>query len=261
MALTHFNADQQEEILEAIEKDGACILDNLLTAELCDQLMSDFTPHIDAAPWQNVNHGTSKGDFFGVKTKRFHGVPAMSALCEDVLTVPLLLDLASAYLKRGTECRALRVSTVELMVLGEGQSNQELHRDADSWAYLPRTMRHNLLFSANIALCDFTPTNGATVVVPGSNHWIDDRQAREDETCLATMKKGSALLYSGDVLHGGGHNQENAIRTGMYVGYIPSWLATLENHAVTSGTEAISQFGERARHLLDVVEGGFTVVP
>ncbi len=70
---------------------------------------------------------------------------------------------------------APRVSTMELMVLGKGQNNQQLHRDADSWAYLRRSGDENILFSANIALSDFTETNGATVVVPGSCQWSADQ--------------------------------------------------------------------------------------
>jgi len=150
---------------------------------------------------------------------------------------------------------------MELMVLGKGQNNQQLHRDADSWAYLRRSGDENILFSANIALSDFTETNGATVVVPGSCQWSADQQAEEGETCLAVMKQGSALLYSGDVMHGGGNNTQDVIRTGFYIGYIPSWLSPLENHVVASGSDTVDKLDESIQHLLNVVPGGFTVIP
>lgn len=262
MALAHFSVnDSQAEMLAAIDRDGACILDALLEPAACDQLMADFMPHIEAAEWTNTSKGDSDPAFFGYKTKRFHGLAGLSAHSEMIITHPLLLSLASEFVGRGEHCRALRVSTMELMVLGEGQANQTLHRDGDSWAYLPRRDKKRLLFSANIALCDFTATNGATVVVPGSHTWPDDRTATSDECCLAVMKKGSALLYSGDVVHGGGNNTEPNLRTGFYIGYIPSWLSPLENHAVSSGLDAINGFNERTRHLLNVVEDGFSVIP
>jgi ectoine hydroxylase-related dioxygenase (phytanoyl-CoA dioxygenase family) len=150
---------------------------------------------------------------------------------------------------------------MELMVLGNGQADQMLHRDFDSWYYFKRSREFNTLFSANIAMCDFSSTNGATVVVPGSTLWPDDRKARDDEKCLATMTKGSALLYSGDVLNGGGSNTEDVMRTGFYIGYIPSWLHGLENHMVSNGPGVVEQFDEDVQALLDKVPEGFTVVP
>lgn len=78
---------------------------------------------------------------------------------------------------------------------------------------------------------------------------------------LNAMKKGSALLYSGDVIHGGGNNTEDAIRTGFYIGFIPSWLSPLENHVVASGVAAVDKLDEPIQHLLNVVPGGFTVIP
>jgi ectoine hydroxylase-related dioxygenase (phytanoyl-CoA dioxygenase family) len=150
---------------------------------------------------------------------------------------------------------------MELMVLGNGQASQMLHRDMDSWPHFERTRINTALFSANIALCDFTETNGATVVVPGSHKWPDVREAQTHETCLATMKKGSALLYSGDVVHGGGSNLDDMIRTGFYIGYIPSWLSGLENHLASNEPGVIEELDEKVQHLLDVVPDGFTVIP
>jgi hypothetical protein len=257
--LRHFNGSNRDEalnaeILQAIESDGACVLDGLIPEGLCDALMADFRPHIAAAPWSNqeaTNFGETD-EFFGRRTKRFHRLPSLSALVSEIATHPRLLALAAEFLGKGAACRDLRISTMELMVLGGGQDPQMLHRDADSWYWLPRPMRSKLLFSANVALCDFRPTNGATVVAPGSHRWPDDRSASPGETCCAVMKKGSALLYRGDVLHGGGDNTEADIRTGLYVGYIPSWLAPLENHALGNERAVLDALDARMQRLLNV---------
>ncbi len=258
--LQHFTLGSPEDIEQAILDDGGCILDSLLSPDLCDELMSDFLPHIEDASWNNSKYKEDE-DFFGLKTIRFHGLASMSDRCSEIIGNEFLLNLASSLLGRGKRCRALRVSTMELMVLGNGQANQQLHRDMDSWAFLDRSREEPLLFSANIALCDFTSTNGATVVVPGSHKWPDERKATESDCCLAIMKKGSALLYSGDIIHGGGNNVENAIRTGFYIGFIPSWLSPLENQMVSNKQGVIDRLDERVQHLLNVVPGGFTVIP
>lgn len=259
VTLRHFTGSIDDEavdvgILQAIESDGACIFDGLIPEALCDALMADFEPHIDAAPWSNqeaTNFGETD-EFFGRRTKRFHYLPSLSSRVGQLATHPRLLGLAAAFLGKGSACRDLRISTMELMVLGNGQDGQMLHRDADSWHWLPREMRSKLLFSANVALCDFRATNGATVVVPGSHRWPDDRDAIPGETCSAVMKKGSALLYRGDVLHGGGDNTEADIRTGLYVGYIPSWLAPLENHALGNERVVLDALDGPMQRLLNV---------
>ena len=258
--LSHFcSTSTQQEIEDAIREHGGCIFDGLLEPEICDELMADFMPHIDAVAWNNAGKEDKK--FFGIQTKRFHGLPSMSDKCSDVIAHPLLLSLANSLLGRGQRCRSIRVSTMELMVLGNGQANQMLHRDVDSWPYFERSRINPTLFSANFALCDFTESNGATVVVPGSHKWPDERKAQAHETCLAIMKKGSALLYSGDVVHGGGSNLDDMIRTGFYIGYIPSWLSGLENHQASNEPGVIEKLDEKVQHLLDVVPDGFTVIP
>ncbi len=260
-SLQHFDRQSSlTAIQQAIVEDGACILDGLLDAEFCDRTMADLMPGINAVPWSNTDDEADR-EFFGLQTKRFHGVAAMTTLSAGIVEDPILLELAASLLERGKRCRSIRVSTIELMVLGQGQANQMLHRDADSWPYVPRGDGSNLLFSANIALSEFTSENGATVVVPGSHKWPSGRCVNDDETCLAVMEQGSALLYSGDVMHGGGSNQTDKIRTGFYIGYIPSWLAPLENQAVSSGLPVLNGFSERCQRLLGVVPEGFSVIP
>ena len=74
------------------------------------------------------------------------------------------------------------------------------------------------------------------------------------------MKKGSALLYSGNVLHSGGENRTDNIRTGLYLGYSISWLRPIENQLVTNNPEDVFSLSKEAQQLLDVVPGGFTVI-
>ncbi len=268
MMLRHFTTNDAITLIEsAIEEDGACIVDSLISETLCDQLMADFLPHIGGVNWCNVEapdakfEGLKDKEFFGIKTKRFHGLPGLSSHCPEIISHPYLLKLAYHMLGAGKSCRDIRVSTMELMVLGQGEVQQSFHRDFDSWPYTEGSRHHLSLISANIALCDFTENNGATIVVPGSHRWPKDREPKPFETCRAIMNKGSALIYSGDVLHGGGSNHEPEIRTGFYVGYIPSWLSNLENHAVSNPPETIEALDDKTRSLLDIVPGGWIVVP
>ena len=58
------------------------------------------------------------------------------------------------------------------MVLAKDQGVQEFHTDGASWRRVQTAEKANgneILISANCALTDFTATNGATRVVPGSH--------------------------------------------------------------------------------------------
>ena len=96
--------------------------------------------------------------------------------------------------------------------------------------------------------------------MPGSHLWPESRTPEDDEVCLAVMPKGSALLYTGNAIHSGGANTEAAARVGLYLGYVVSWLRPIENQLVTNQPADILALPERARQLLDVSTGGFTVL-
>jgi hypothetical protein len=56
LELQHFDkGSSQTDIESAFLRDGGCINDNLISNELCDVLMADFMPHIDAALWNNAS--------------------------------------------------------------------------------------------------------------------------------------------------------------------------------------------------------------
>tara|TARA_R110002110_G_scaffold367152_1_gene577053 strand:- start:85 stop:639 length:555 start_codon:yes stop_codon:yes gene_type:complete len=182
---------------------------------------------------------------------------------EQVLTHPEITAIARDLLQANKKARDIRLSNTELMVLSQHQSVQEFHTDGGSWyraQEMEKKLGEEILVSANIALTEFTATNGATRVVPGSHLWPADRQPTESEIGYAVMPKGAALLYSGNVIHSGGANTDAMMRIGLYLGYIVSWLRPIENQMVTNEPVDILSLGDSARQLLDVVEGGFTVI-
>ncbi len=257
-ALQRIEPTDTQRITQALTDDGACIVCGALARSLCRDLLKDFRPHLDAIGWGDDVLGYPDG-FHGHRTKRLHGLFSKSKRMTDVLTRPVFLQAAEALLVDTGTARDYRLSNTELMVLGQGQQNQDFHTDAVSWERTQRQEPNELLVSANCALTDFTETNGATRVVPGSHRWRDGRPPRADEVCVATMPAGSALLYTGNVIHAGGANQEPDDRVGLYLGYVVSWLRPLENQLVTNAPADIAELPPDAQRLLDVVPGGFTV--
>jgi ectoine hydroxylase-related dioxygenase (phytanoyl-CoA dioxygenase family) len=258
VALRRLAADDVEAVRTAVDADGACIVEGLLTDAVCERLLADFATHLDAQDW-GVDELGYREEFYGTRTKRLHGLFSKSPLMAAVLTHPLLVGLAENMFVSSELAHEVRLSNAELMVLTAGQGNQDFHTDAVSWRRVQAREDGEILISANIALTDFTATNGATRVVPGSHRWEAGRAPKDEEVCLAEMKRGSALIYSGNAIHSGGASTEEAARVGLYLGYIPSWLKPIENHLVTNAPDDVHALPEAAQRLLDVVPGGFAV--
>ncbi len=256
--LRQFDSTQVEEILAAVAEDGACIALNVLPAELCTALLADFQSHLDELDW-GIDELGYRNQFYGDQTKRLHGLFSRSPRMVEVLTNPLFLSLARRMFVESGLSSDVRLSNTELMVLSQGQHNQEFHSDAASWRRVQQRESEEILISANCALTEFTATNGATRVVPGSHLWTEPRTPEEDEVCLAVMPRGAALIYSGNAVHSGGANTETQARVGLYLGYIVSWLRPIENQLVTNNPQDILALPEDAQRLLDVSPGGFTV--
>lgn len=256
--LEHIDSKDSDELLRAVNEHGACIARDVLPESLCDELVSDFNHHLSSADWGADEIGYQDA-FYGTKTKRLHGLFSKSPRMVDVLMQPAFMALANSMLVESGVSNDIRLSNAELMVLSKDQDNQMFHTDAASWARAQQSESQEILVSANCALTDFTSTNGATRVVPGSHRWARDRQPREDEVCLALMPKGSALIYTGNAIHSGGANQEDMLRIGLYLGYMASWLRPLENQLITNDPKDLTGLPKATQRLLDITPGGITV--
>ncbi len=242
----------EDAILRCLEQDGGVIVRDWIDPELTARVRDDFLAALEELPWGN-SFTAAPDTFFGLKTKRLHGVLGYSRAAEACLVHPLALSLARRLLGK-----SVIMSTGELMAIGPGETRQAFHRDGDSW--MRAKQEQDVLFSVNLALTEFTRENGATVVVPGSHRWEQQREPRPEELAYAEMSAGSALVYRGRVVHGGGANETEATRVGLYFGYIPSWLRPIENSALTLPRELMADLGEEAQQLVGYVEAGFITV-
>jgi ectoine hydroxylase-related dioxygenase (phytanoyl-CoA dioxygenase family) len=142
------------------------------------------------------------------------------------------------------------LNTAQLICIGPDEKPQLLHRDELNWPHARR--EQEITVTAIFALSDFTEDNGATVVAPGSNHWPGALpETPAESTCRAVMPAGSAFLYSGKVIHGGGTNiTQDEWRVGLHAGFCVGWLRSEENHQLTVSLDQAREMPERVQHLL-----------
>ena len=61
---------------------------------------------------------------------------------------------------------------------------------------------------------------------------------------------GDAVLFRGDILHGGGGNRTDGPRRGISLSYCAGWLRTVANHQLNVPPAIASGFPERVLALL-----------
>ncbi len=107
---------------------------------------------------------------------------------------------------------------VSLRSPGPGFGSQDLHRDTMEGP--PPDVPE--VVTAIVALTDFTERNGSTRIIPGSHRTSQpaatfrDRQRSAQEVAL-TGPAGTAFVFSGHALHGGGQNNSTRHRHALQI--------------------------------------------
>jgi ectoine hydroxylase-related dioxygenase (phytanoyl-CoA dioxygenase family) len=227
-------------IVAATQRDGACIMRDVLDTAMVARINAEVAPYVAQA---SAGHD----DFTGRQTQRIGALVARSPLCRDVVMNRQVLAAAQAYLK--PYCSRIQLHLTQLIRILPGQGAQPLHRDRLAWGgYLPDTIEPQ--FNTIWALTDFTAANGATRVIPGSHLWAKERKALDEETVQAEMSQGSVLIYNGTVVHSGGQNRSASARLGMNITYCLSWLRQEENQFLSCPPEIARTLDPELQELL-----------
>ena len=238
-----------EEILQILDDDAGLIIDNFLDEDCLERIKSDLKPYLNVTK-------NGQDEFTGYKTKRVGALMARSKTCQDLALNTFINQMADSFL--GPHCESYQLHFTSAIQIGPGESSQILHRDRGVWGgYIPRKIETQ--FSTVWAINDFTKENGATQVVPGSHKWHKDRQPLPEEIAHAEMQAGSVFIYTGSVLHGGGTNNTDEPRLGVFLHYAPSWLRQEENQYLSCPPEVAKDFSPELRSLIGYSKGGYVL--
>jgi ectoine hydroxylase-related dioxygenase (phytanoyl-CoA dioxygenase family) len=237
-----------EDIIELLEKDGAAIVDGFVSQEWLSEFNSAIQTSIDN--YKPFDYGEPEAEeFLGRQTVRLNGLIRKSPNYIDLITDDRLLTIMDHFLT--PNCGQYRLNSSEIIEIHGGETAQELHWDDVIWPahfWAPDLL---LQFNVMIAATDFTESNGATLVVPGSHKWDHSkRQPKQKEITQAVMKAGSAVFIPGKTLHGGGNNTDGVKRRAIVASYVLGWLRTQENHFLHTSIDEAMEWPERVRQLL-----------
>jgi ectoine hydroxylase-related dioxygenase (phytanoyl-CoA dioxygenase family) len=244
-------SSQIQGVLDALDQDGAVIVEGLLDADVLARFNAEIDPFLEAAPLAKDRPFVNDliRWFFGAQTRDVTGVAGRSRVfATEILTHPVYRSVCDAVLLPG--CASFQLNIAHVLERGPGSEQQLIHRDEAVWIHLPQP-HPEVQIASVIALVDFTADNGATCVAPGSHRWDADRLASESDLVPAEMAAGSAVVYLGSTLHGGGPNTTADVRRrGMHVSYCVGWLRTEENQYLSTPIETVRKLPPESQALL-----------
>ena len=203
---------------DTLRSNGYCVIPDALPPSQIAALDRSLDANFSATPW-------CRGDFYGMRTKRFGRLltraPGSAALAQHPLVLSVVRHLLEPW------CDTIQLNLMQAIEIHPGELAQVPHRDHDMW-YGDKG-RIEYLVNVMWPLSPFRPENGATVVWPGS-HGIKALGAPPQEAGTAiTCDPGSAILFLGSTLHHAGANRTTQPRRGIVAGYSLGWLKPYEN--------------------------------
>lgn len=232
------------EATRLLREHGALIVEDAAESALVDQVRYQLEPWFDASL-------TGAGPFFGTKTKRFSGVFAKAPATAELAGDEFLVSVAEAILK-GDEsapprCDVIQLNLTHAIGILPGQRAQVLHRDEVMFPFA-----HDFEVMVNVmwALDPWTERNGATRIVPRSGAWERTRVPQKHEVLSAIAPAGSAIMWLGSTVHGGGANASASIRRGLAFSYSLGWLAQSEKLLLSTPPHVARALPRRVQRLI-----------
>jgi ectoine hydroxylase-related dioxygenase (phytanoyl-CoA dioxygenase family) len=225
-----------DEVAGKLERDGYAIIENYLPPEDVAAKRADLERILATNP-------TGRNDFEGFSTQRIYAIFAKTRTFDAQATDPLILGVLERVLGPG-----FLLSAPVGISIGPGEKAQPIHRD--DGVYPVARPHRELVVNTMWALDDFTEANGATVVIPGSHKWIDERPEESSQVFRAVMPAGSVMLFVGSIYHGGGANTTDRSRLGVILEFCAGWVRPQENHVLGVPKGIVAQLDPRLQELL-----------
>lgn len=225
MQLVHLPATATaEEAAACVTANGYVIIDEVASKAQMDRVHSELAPYIEKTRF-GQNEAT------GRCTRRTGSLIARSPTAREMIAQPLVLEVVKRCL---SSPQSFQLSLTEVISLAPGAAAQFIHRDGVCSSLADD---YEAQISTLWSMTDYTEEMGATRIVPGSHRLASGLKFVVADTVPAVMSRGSILIYSGKLYHGGGENRSQSIRQAMNIDYVAGWLRQEENQYLSCPRE------------------------
>jgi ectoine hydroxylase-related dioxygenase (phytanoyl-CoA dioxygenase family) len=227
-----------DESAAEIAAQGYTILENVIEPDLIDEIddaLKRLENELGAVPANNP--------FEGFNTVRIYNLVARGKCFERVPVHPNVLPVVERVLDPGC-----LISSLSSIAIDPGESAQPIHADDQ---LIPFAKPHApVVCNTRWAITDFTGTNGATRIMPGT-HVADSSPmfGQHYDSIPAEMPRGSVLVWHGSLWHGGGANASDKRRVGIAMNYCAGYMRQQENQQLGIPLELAQGFDPRLQEL------------
>lgn len=229
---------------EALSRSGAVIIENAIAPGQLREIRRDLAPYFNKAL-------PGEGQFYGRSTRRFGALFAKAKSTWDLGIHPIVLPAIEKVLTTartdGLATDTIDLSCTQAISIGPGEVAQFMHRDEELWPF-PKS--YEVTAIVMWTLTDFTRENGATRIIPESHLWPRDRTPEPGEAAYAEAPAGSAIIWLGGTMHGGGANGTTQNRLGLATAFKLGWLAPQEKLLLSISPDVARRMPERLQKLI-----------
>jgi ectoine hydroxylase-related dioxygenase (phytanoyl-CoA dioxygenase family) len=241
-----------DEVMAIYRRDGGLVLEDVLSEAEVAALNAD----LDAA-FEALHCGTIKDDadakaFWGERTKRLTNAVTLSqtyrtGIVDNDTTMGYVTEIY-----RGVS-DTLWLNSSQAIEIHPGETAQPLHRDMANYPIFFRygPAAPEVMVNLLVALSDCVEAAGATRIIPGSHTWELTERGAPEMTIPAELKPGSALLFSGKVIHGGGANTTTDVKRRVVIAaFNPGFLVPEEAYPFVVPLELVREMSPRLQQLI-----------
>lgn len=231
-------------LAQAIDVAGCCVVRDAVDPAIMDAI------GLELAAFQSQS-SIGASDFEGHRTRRLGAPLPRSATFQSIAMHPVVMAAGDTVLGHAS---SWRFSAAEYIEIGPGETGQRIHRD--QWKYDMVDFEFEVELNGMWAITDFTEQNGATRIAPGSHRWGNREKLEMQDTVAAEMPKGSLLLYTGSVYHGGGNNQSDEWRSGLSLQHALGWLTQSTNQFLECAPSEVTHWSDELLRFVGYAKTG-----
>ncbi len=232
--------------LEAVERDGFTILENVFSLERADAFCKRIR-EIERTTLHPLEPGETEEDSSFLRSA---GLLRIDPIFWDVPIDPTVTQVVGGVL--GPDFLLSTFSGIDLKP--NGDNIQPLHPD-DALIPLARPHERPLGCTVMWVVTDFNERSGGTRLLPGSHREPLDLLFSQDAERMSQaiqpdMRPGSVLVFDHALFHGAANNPSDDWRLGLQVSYHAGWVRPYTNWFRSIPIEEVRQFPEKLRDLL-----------
>ena len=245
-----------KKIIKKIKKDGFAVIENLISKRECERLKlileKDYKIYHKRYIYADNAKNTVADKSFEKMVLNLHN---KNLIWFKLFEHKTILKILNVILKDGSynNSEPYYLNNIAARCPIKGNMGQPIHVDSG----LPG-VNYNIITNVIWCLDDFNKKNGSTLLVPKSHKvkkYANNKRKIKNKK-LINAKQGSALIFNGNLWHGGSEKNNNDTRWSLVLGYARWFIKPSFDFMLNTPAKIYKKLTNKQKSLL-----GFDLIP